>query len=121
MSATTAIVLLAMEAGPLADLRGWPPVGSLLESLAGALRGGPGLSAAEIARLRLWSGRWRSLSGPVRRFYAEEVDAAGGHPGVIDSGIWSVLDGSTPTRKQAVAIRLRFRDRFGYNPTFTLT
>lgn len=66
--------LLALEIRPLAPLAGWAPVGRRIEALSTALAGGEGVHPADVARLRRWARRWRTLHADLRAFYAETAE-----------------------------------------------
>ena len=66
---------MIVEIRPLADLSRWAPVGRRIEALTTALAGGEGVHPADVARLRRWARRWRTLHADLRAFYAETAEA----------------------------------------------
>lgn len=120
-----AVAGLALELGPLADLASWEPVGAVLEALPAAARGEGALDTREVERLRVWARRWRGVDLTVRAFYRAELLALapGAEPGVIEAALWRILragEGAALTSRQMLALRLRFRDRYGRDTAMDL-
>lgn len=74
MSERTAMVMLAMEVGPLVrDLSEWEPVGTLRETVLGTVLGTDGMEDRDVSRLRSWNRRWSLIRPEVREFYRTHV------------------------------------------------
>lgn len=115
-----ALVALLLEASSLLDdLRWWEPVGGLHEALVGALRGDGGISASEVARLRLWASRWRLVGSGLRGLLR-----AGGTlaepPEALSRSLWRLL--AHPDRVLSGADRRvlldLYRSLHGTDPAF---
>lgn len=122
-----AAVALAMAARPLLDLQPWEPVGSLLDTVAGTLRGG-GITDRDASRLRVWAGRWCCVARPVRRFYGVVLsgwaDARPDTVRAVTAALWAILEPSTTRRRVDAfnyrALRSAWVDLYGCEPVAEL-
>jgi hypothetical protein len=108
---------LALELASLADLRDWPPVGALAQSVRDAIAGVGGLSAREVDQIRDWSSRWACVRPEIRCFYA---DMAPESPSVSHC-LRRLLDGGPEIEgPQKGALRKAWLDHAGGDPPFPL-
>ena len=123
MNESQAAVLfsLALELGPLAELRGWVVVGEKLETFADTIRGHGGLTDSEINRMRKWARRWKSISPSLRKFYAEQTHRETIHP-CVSSALWYMLESSGPplSGKQYAVLRSIWISEYGIEPSLEL-
>lgn len=120
-SETAALFSLALELGPLAELRGWVVVGEKLETFADTIRGHGGLTDREIERMRKWARRWKGVSQPIRKFYAEQTHKETINP-CVSSALWYMLESSGPplSGKQYAVLRSIWIAEYGIEPTIEL-
>lgn len=108
------LVALSMASRPLRDLRDWPPVGALIETVRAAV-GGAGISKAEVQRLHRWSRRWSALRSEVRAFYVDHCDdPAATHV------LRRLLDGTTPSGPAMGRVSELYREAHGHDPPWPL-
>ena len=111
------LTMLALRMADLSELAGWPPVGTLAESVKDAAAGSEGLTRHEVDRIIRWSSRWPLLRDEIREFYIRNApsDPAAWH------ALRCLLDGG-PRPAGAVYGRLAelWLTDHGYDPPFTL-
>ena len=115
-----ALLALHLEASSLLDdLWWWEPVGGLHEALVGALGGRGGVSAREVARLRLWAARW-ALVGSGLRSLLRAGGSLAEPPEALSRCLWRLL--AHPERVLSGADRRALvdlhRSLYGREPAF---
>jgi hypothetical protein len=111
-----ALVLLSLEVAPLGDLIEWEPVGSLLETLAGAARGHDAISEYDVGRLRTWARRWPLLPDELREWYATRaIDNDD-----VSTTLRAVLEGSRPPAAARTNARLLWSRDHGFDPPYDI-
>ncbi len=93
VASRTVIAGLLLEIKPLAPLQAWEPVGSRLEALVSAVRGGEGISKRHVEDLRVWSNRWARLHPQVREFYLHHVPLMDERFDPARIALWRVFKG----------------------------
>ncbi|MBU6289692.1 MAG: hypothetical protein KGS10_16155 [Chloroflexi bacterium] len=112
-------VALARTLELLEPLKSWPPVARCAVRALEALRGGEGLDARDVIRMRRWAVRWSRLDGKMRQWYA----ARAAHEPKVGRALRWVLDhdeGARPPPGLARALYCSFRDYHGVPPWFDL-
>ena len=121
------IVSLMIETRCLEELRGWEPVGSLVDLLTATMCNEDGITKREISRMRLWAKRWDQLHPDVKRFYQlltespQDDDMLGKS---VETALWLILhgDGSRvrPTPAIYRVLGNKWTDIFGTSPMYEL-
>ena len=111
------LMMLALEIAPLGDLRDWPPVGALAQTVLEAVAGVGGLSLSEIKQARAWSERWQQLHPDLKAFY---VLNAPNDP-VVTHCLRRLLDGGPEPKPGSFGhLAELWREQHGYDPPFPL-
>jgi len=125
-----ALVALSLEAGPLTDLVGWPPVGALLETLREAATGDGGLTRRDTDRIRRWAHRWASLKPRLRAFYRSMLITldyfedlgreARGDQVAVSRALWRIFEGYEIEGWAMGALQRLWDDHEGSLPMYSL-
>jgi len=108
------VCALGLELAPLKGLE-WLPLAIKMEALIDALRGGAGISKADVDQLRRWAQQWAGLSPVLRKFYAEVATTPAG-----EAAIWRVMEGGHLTGPLRGDLERLWLDSFGYPPNIQL-
>jgi hypothetical protein len=108
--------MLHLELAPLAPLSAWPTVAVELAALTTALRGGDGVTEAQIQRLQAWSRRWSRIRPSLRAWYATHAAT----DNRIGAALYHVLNAKRPRIGVAYAASYAYRDTTGHSPGIDL-
>lgn len=107
-----ALVMLAAEIEPLAELRGWEPVQEQVDLLLAALRGHDGFGFADLDRLRAWTHRWSAVPAHLRAWWARRACA----DGWMSVALQAYLYGQQVSPSLRAAAAAAWRDDHGVEP-----
>jgi len=107
------VLAACAQLGALAD--SWEPAGALCEDARLALAGESGLTAGQLARLRLWGTRWQQVDPRLRHLLARHAEKVG-------AALWHLLDAQNTPASGALYGTLRdlWVAEFGYPPSIEL-
>lgn len=105
-----------LELAALEPLSAWPTLAVELSALTTALRGGNGVTEAQIQRLQVWSRRWRSIHPSLRAWYATYAHT----DERIGAALYHVLSAKIPRIGVRYAATYAYRDTTGRSPGLEL-
>lgn len=117
MTKTAAISRTVAACIQLDDLRDWHMLGPKLDAARESVRGGPGITEAELAALEGYADAWRNLRRDLRAFYRALCCS----DETVSCALWRVLHGGPALAGwQEARLRALWTDATCLPPSFDL-
>ena len=113
---STLAAMLHLELAALEPLSAWPTLAVELAALTTALRGGDGVTEAQIHRLQAWSRRWSRIHPSLATWYSQHAHT----DERIGAALYHVLSAKIPRIGVRYAATYAYRDTTGRSPGLDL-